>query len=322
MAFTRQQAWQYLQRAHAAGRLGHAYLITGAEGSGKNALALELTALVTGTTPETALQHPDVRLADPESKSRRIRIEQIRELEHALQLRAGGAGRKVAIVRDADRLQPQASNAFLKTLEEPPANCLLLLLTSQPESLLDTILSRCVRVPLRSTNEPPVGSHAKAVLELLAEISKIPSPQIPHVFQFVRNFQQVLADIKKSIVDAHAGEFKAEESLYKQSSDGKWLEEREEYYKAISEATYLRERSHVLQVLVQWWADVLHQQRGTHGRLHFPDYAAATAAVPPDVEPMEKIDHLEQLRDNLERNVQESLALEVAFIKVFLDRRT
>ena len=75
-------------------------------------------------------------------------IGQIRDLEHALQMRASDGRRKVAIISEADRMVAQAANAFLKTLEEPPNNSLLLLLSSIPEVLPDTIISRCIKIQL------------------------------------------------------------------------------------------------------------------------------------------------------------------------------
>jgi len=99
-------------------------------------------------------QGSDIFVCQPESKSRRIVIEQIRDLEHALQMRASNGRRKVAIVSDADRLQPQAANAFLKTLEEPPKDSLLLLLSALPEALPETILSRCIAIPLAPEGHP------------------------------------------------------------------------------------------------------------------------------------------------------------------------
>ena len=155
MAFTRTGAFEYLSRAYENGRLAHAYLISGPPGSGKRGLASDLSNLVTGATAADvfASQPPGVYLAEPESKSRRIVIDQVRALEHALQMRASGGRRKVAIVAEADRLQPQAANAFLKTLEEPPNDSLLLLLSSMPEVLPDTILSRCIAVPLGDGGE-------------------------------------------------------------------------------------------------------------------------------------------------------------------------
>src|SRR5207302_1363131 len=80
-------------------------------------------------------------------------IEKILELEHGLQMRASDGRRKVAIIAEADRLQPQAANAFLKTLEEPPRNSLLLLLSALPEALPDTIVSRCISIPLAANGE-------------------------------------------------------------------------------------------------------------------------------------------------------------------------
>ena len=150
MAFTSLGAFEYLSRAHERGRLGHAYLISGPAGSGKRGLASQLSNLVSGAESDDIFGSPPpgVYLAEPESKSRRIVIDQVRVLEHALQMRSANGHRKVAIMVDADRLQPQAANAFLKTLEEPPNDSLLLLLSSMPEVLPDTILSRCVAVPL------------------------------------------------------------------------------------------------------------------------------------------------------------------------------
>src|SRR3712207_3774714 len=114
MAFPPDAAFSYLRRAHEQNRLAHAYLISGAPGSGKRALASRLANLVNGTKSEDvfATGTPEVFVAEPGSKSRRIVIEQIRNLEHALQMRASDGRRKVALVNDADRLQPQAANAF------------------------------------------------------------------------------------------------------------------------------------------------------------------------------------------------------------------
>src|SRR5437868_3157055 len=143
MAFSQQAAFDLLRGASEQHRLAHAYLITGSENSGKKELARKLAGMVTAggfALDDDPLAHPDVHIAEPESKSRRIVVDQVRDLEKALQMKASGTGKKLGIIFDADRLQPQASNAFLKTLEEPPENSLLLLLTSMPEALLDTVI--------------------------------------------------------------------------------------------------------------------------------------------------------------------------------------
>src|SRR6266498_3124896 len=155
MAFSRTAALGYLRRAHDQNRLAHAYLISGPPGSGKQLLAAELASLVNGTAANDVFSAKarDIFVAQPESRSRRIVIEQIRDLEHRLQMRATDGRRKVAIIAEADRLQPQAANAFLKTLEEPPRNSLLLLLSALPEALPDTIVSRCISIPLAANGE-------------------------------------------------------------------------------------------------------------------------------------------------------------------------
>src|ERR1700736_3083733 len=118
MAFTRDSALEFLLRAEGQNRLAHAYLISGPIGSGKRSLAAEITSAVNGTKASDVFSTAarEVFVAEPESKSRRIVVEQIRNLEHSLQMQAPPGRRKVAIISEADRLQPQAANAFLKTL--------------------------------------------------------------------------------------------------------------------------------------------------------------------------------------------------------------
>ena len=171
MAFTRASAFEYLIRAHERGRLGHAYLISGPPGSGKRGLATDLSNLVAATKSDDifASPPPGVFLAEPESKSRRIVIDQVRALEHALQMRSANGHRKIAIISDADRLQPQAANAFLKTLEEPPKDSLLILLSAMPEVLPDTILSRCVDVPLAAAEDRTFSDEEQALVRCLGE---------------------------------------------------------------------------------------------------------------------------------------------------------
>ena len=88
--------------------------------------------------------HPDVVTIEPED--RLIRTEEIRAIEESLSFRPFEGRRKVVIVDGADAMNLAAANTFLKTLEEPPANSLIILVTSRPDSLLPTIRSRCSRI--------------------------------------------------------------------------------------------------------------------------------------------------------------------------------
>jgi DNA polymerase III subunit delta' len=148
-----------LRRALAQGRLPHAFLFVGPEGIGKHAFALRLAqALLCERVPESRLDpcgkcpgclqvmagtHPDLlQVAKPEDRQE-LPIRIIRDLCLDLGLKPMSGKRKVAIIDDADDLNDEAANAFLKTLEEPPPGSVLILVGTSAEGQLDTILSRC-----------------------------------------------------------------------------------------------------------------------------------------------------------------------------------
>jgi DNA polymerase-3 subunit delta' len=147
--------------AFAAGRLAHGLLVHEDPGAGGLDFARWIAQLVNCRQPERAPcgecqqcrwiaadQHPDVMRLSPEEDSQYIKIEQVRALIDEMALTAHGNGYKVAILTPAHSLYPHAAQALLKTLEEPPARTLLLLVTSQPSRLLPTVRSRCSRVRL------------------------------------------------------------------------------------------------------------------------------------------------------------------------------
>lgn len=319
MAFPKDTAFQLLRRAHEQQRLAHAYLITGPAGSGKRALAGDLSRLVTGAGDP--LRHPDVHVAEPESKSRRIVIEQIRSLEHELQMCAAGAGKKVALIFEADRLQIQAANAFLKTLEEPPENSLLLLTSDQPEALPETILSRCIAVPLSRAGQLELSPRQMELLDAVRKFFANQHGDIAAVYTLVRKFTVLLQQAREEIAGENAGELKKEEAHYRQATAGDWLDEREDFYKTLTESRYVQQRFALLEVLGQWWADVLRQQQNFPA-LDLPACAAETQRVAArfsTAQVLQRLSHLEQLRENLGRNVREDLAVEAAFLHAFGD---
>ena len=155
-----------LETAYAAQRLGHAWLIGGPAGSGKLNLALVFAhrLLVRGSkerppvlSPEEAVaayaqrhapadHHPDLHWLFPAEDKTAIAVEQIRDLASELNLKAHAGGAKVVVFEPADGMTAAASNALLKTLEEPSADTYLLLLADQPNRLPATIRSRCQRL--------------------------------------------------------------------------------------------------------------------------------------------------------------------------------
>lgn len=147
-----------LRRALGANRLAHAYLFEGPEGIGKQLVALALTRAVvcsegTGCGRCIACRkvdhhnHPDLHLLVPDGAQ--IKIEQVRDLQKELSYRPLEAPKKICLIESAERMNPAAGNALLKTLEEPSGNALIILLSAHPERILPTIRSRCQRLPFQ-----------------------------------------------------------------------------------------------------------------------------------------------------------------------------
>ena len=321
MSFSHTAALRYLRRAHEQHRLAHAYLISGSPGSGKQLLAAELASLVNGTSVNDVFSAKtrEIFVAQPESKSRRIVIEQIRDLEHALQMRASDGRRKVAIISDADRLQPQAANAFLKTLEEPPKDSLLLLLSALPEALPETILSRCIAIPLTESNQDQNKLEEERLVKLLQQAAREQSWSIQYAYRLAQEFQRLLRAIREQIKGETDQALKQEHARYKDSTDGVWLQDREEYYKALTESSYLQRRAELIETLFAWWSDVLRSSNGIK-RFNLPSAKRETTALATrftTIEILRRIRCVEELRDHLNRNIQEALAIEVAFLAIF-----
>jgi DNA polymerase-3 subunit delta' len=321
MPFSRATALEYLRRACEQNRLAHAYLISGPPGSGKEKLAADLASLVNGTPAAEVFSAGarDILIARPESKSRRIVIEQIRDLEHALHLRASNGRRKVAIVADADRLQPQAANAFLKTLEEPPKDSLILLVSAMPEALPETILSRCIAIPLAPEAEPRSSEEEKNLLKLLQQAAREQNWTVSFAYRLAQEFQRLLRELREKVKRETDEGFEKEQVRYKEATDGAYLEEREQHYKALTESLYLQRRAALTETLLVWWSDVLklNQKVAQH---NLPDAAreiAALAARFGAAEILRRIRCVEELRDHFSRNVHEALAIEVAFLTLF-----
>lgn len=145
-----QAAWGQLTALWEANRPPHALLLQGMTGIGKADFAKAFVSWLLDS-PEGTL-HPDYRLIAPNEKGT-IPIDVIREANAFLQKTSVHGGRKIILIENVDALQRGAANAFLKTLEEPPGDSLIILVATQSALLPATIRSRCQKI-LLGTPEP------------------------------------------------------------------------------------------------------------------------------------------------------------------------
>jgi DNA polymerase-3 subunit delta' len=152
--------------------LAHAYLFHGPNGTGKKLAALQFAKALYCLSKSTdacdtcvacrkivAGNHPDVMLISPDGTS--IRIDHMRTVQRQLGYKPYEGRRTTVIIDGCELLTPPATNALLKTLEEPPASALLVLLTGKKDALPLTVLSRCQLVPFR----PLAPAHICTILE-------------------------------------------------------------------------------------------------------------------------------------------------------------
>lgn len=177
----------------------HLLLFSGAKDANKRQFA---EVFATNWLDQASGPVVDLYSYTPEGKLGMHSIQAVRRLLDEVNLAPFSAGKKAFIIEDAERMLPTSSNALLKTLEEPPKNTLIILLSSAPEKLLPTIVSRCQVVrfcPVAKSSE----QHA-ALYEHLAK--KRPFFEVS---QFAKEFQKSIDLKKKEQETALKAEFAA-----------------------------------------------------------------------------------------------------------------
>lgn len=320
-----QQIAEQLQHSLERGRLAHAYLFSGARDAGQADMARTLAKALNCLKKEhdscdrcdSCRQinegiHPDIYWVRPESKSRRIAVDQIREFERAANLKAGSARVKVGIVVDADCMGEEASNAFLKTLEEPPAQTIIILLTTQPQRLLPTILSRCLRIAFGPAGKAE-SPYRTRVLPLLVNDATGIAGAYRRLAETTALLQSIRGEIRQRV--------EAEENLDRYDElDPKVRERLENQVEARIEGEYRAAREQVLEEFYGWYGDVLLcVELANQDLLEHPDQARTlqrVAAGMTHVRATAHLDAIEQIREALARNISEPLALEVGLLKL------
>lgn len=336
------QSVTLLQRSLERGRLGHAYLFTGERLEAleqlANALAKTLCCERRTVNPDgsvaarpdscdacstcrriEAANYPDVQWIRPEMKSRVIIIDQIREVTQVMSLKPAEAPYKLAVIVAADRMNSAAANAFLKTLEEPPPRSVLLLLSTEPQRLLDTILSRCLRVNLGGAGECHADAATAAWLGEFASLAAAPTKGLLGRYRLLDRVLARLEQVKQAI-DAKLTSASPLEKY--DDVDPRLREKWEEELAAAIEAEYRRQRGDLIAALQWWFRDVwLLSLTHPEARLSFAalgEQAAAVAGRLATEDALANLQVLEETQRLLHTNVQEALVLEVGWLKLKL----
>ncbi|MDB6121568.1 MAG: DNA-directed polymerase [Pedosphaera sp.] len=334
------QGVQLLQRSLERGRLAHAYLFGGHHLAELEALARTLAKTLNCQNPKRATangpaidccdecavcrkidaeNHGDVHWVRPESKSRVVTIDQMRDLMHEIHLKPNEAEYKVATIVAADRLNVQAANAFLKTLEEPPPKSILILLTTEPQRILETIISRCLRLNFAGEGTRKLATAQLEWLTAFGEMAAAEQKSLLGRYRLLGVLLKRLGELKGDIEKALTARSPLERY---DDLDPKLREKWEDELAASIEAEYRLQRSDLL-ALLQWWLrDVWMQTMGLNGGelLSFPQISSAGAVAKriSSEQAIKNLQVLERMQRLLGSNVQEALALEVGLLELSL----
>lgn len=174
-----EQLKEHLQNAIKTNKVSHAYIINGEKNSGKEFIAkvfsMALQCEREGIEPcnechscrqALSQNQPDIIRVIHE-KPNTIGVEDIRrQVNNDIAIKPYSSPRKIYIINEGEKMTPQAQNALLKTLEEPPAYAVIMILTSNVNSLLSTILSRCVVLNMKPVEDSLVKSYLMETVEI------------------------------------------------------------------------------------------------------------------------------------------------------------
>ncbi len=312
---------KHLQNSITLGKVSHAYIISGENGSGKSllasAFAMTLQCQQKGSDPclecsscKRALSqnHPDIIFVTSE-KANSIGIEEIRtQVIDDVAIKPYCSSYKVYVIRGAEKLTLQAQNALLKTIEEPPAYAVILLLTSNQDALLPTITSRCVKLSLRPL-------HESTVKDFLMETMHIPDYQASMDAVFSQG------NIGKAKKMAESNEFNVMTErairVLRKSKELEWNELMDRVKDLVQDKENIE---NYLDLYIMWFRDVLlYKATKDVDGLVFKDQlnSIKERAKESSYEGVEKIlDAIGKAKERLHANVNFELVMELLFMTI------
>jgi DNA polymerase-3 subunit delta' len=307
-----------------SGKMGHAYLIVGDPRGNAAQLAenvLQMIFCISGNPPcgrcNTCRRvaghiHPDVSWIEPIKKSRGILVEQIKDLIRNTFETTFEGGWKAIVLVSAERMNNEAGNKLLKTLEEPPPRTVFFLLTDQPEALLPTIISRCQRVVLSV-------SLAESESKLQSSVVKIAAGLTSGRITVKLTQARALLSLLKSIRDQSE---KDEDALMAQNQiSAEQVDDLDKVREGRIEAIYRERRGAVLKLLLLWQRDLLLCASGINDEnfFFFRSEASQIRAAANGLsvrQAMNNINIVENIQEHLNQHLSEFMVMERAFLQL------
>jgi len=269
--------------------IGQSFLFAGPQGIGKSLFANALALHIVG---EQTKNHPDIRIYRPEGKIGMHSIDSMRQFNQDVYLAPLESKKKVFILHDADRMLSTSANALLKTFEEPADDAVIILLSSNPENLLTTVLSRCRRVFFQPVESELIINwlvERKSIDRALAEqVVPFAGGSVGEALRLCEHGQDELREVILNLlsdgrhsfrdiqrfssqVSKHLEELKneieaaAREEIIKMDKKAMTAVQREHLEKEINGVVSLHfqaEVDRVLQVIISWYRDLHLLQSG------------------------------------------------------------
>jgi hypothetical protein len=152
--------------------------------------------------------------------------------------------------------------------------------------------------------------------ELLAELCRIIGAEgfsVVSALKLAGVFREVLGKVRDRIETEHGNQLTKDQTTYKQTTDGAWLEEREERLSALTESRYVKARANLVLKMIEWFGDALRVKHGIEYRPAVTDLAEKVAVI----QLLKRLGALQSLLDALSKNAHETLAVDAAFLGAF-----
>lgn len=310
-----------LHNAIKSSRIAGAYLFVGPAGVGKETVAIHFAKSINCLTfgesacgdciscrKTDAGNHPDTQIVSPSGAW--IRIDQIRELQKRIVYRPLEGVRKIVILREAERMNLEAANCLLKTLEEPPAESVLILLTTNLDALLPTIRSRCQIIKFNPLTPDGLGRYLNERFHLgdreALSVATLAGGAVGRALTYLESH-----DMEESDTDRHVDEEIPE------------ILTTTDRLAAFRIAEHYSDNPEALDALVEWYRDILllHQNAPADLLTHIHHLDALKQLVPhySRYRLQSAIKTIFETKNALSRNINVTLALEVMALKLMSD---